>query len=111
MERGDLDTLEELTDPDFYYTHRSGRTEDKQAYLDFMRTSGARYHDVTRFDDKVYVHGSVALLRGNTTMRVELPKEARTVEVDNIFTAVWKWTDRGWRIIAYTSTPIAKRTT
>lgn len=61
-EQGDIAGLDTLLDTNFYYTHFTGRTENKDAYLECLRTSGARFKDVASFDDVVHDHGTIALL-------------------------------------------------
>jgi hypothetical protein len=108
MAEGNADTLQDMMDPMFYYTHFSGRTDDKTFYIRRIRSGSAVYTGIRRSDDVILVHDDIALHRGRIEMHIALPHINSSVEIDSTFNSVWRHGNNVWKILAYISTPRAK---
>jgi hypothetical protein len=108
MAQGDADALDAMMDPQFYYTHFSGRTDDRAFYIRRIRSGSALYSGIRRSEDVILVHDDIALHRGRIEMHIALPHINSSVDIDSTFNAVWRHTSDGWKILAYVSTPRAK---
>jgi ketosteroid isomerase-like protein len=106
MAEADIPTLERLMGATFFYTHRNGMSEGKDAFLDRIRNHLVRYHDPRRSEVEVNVFGDAAVMRGRLRMETELIQEKRRSSLDNRFMSVWIKSGGGWTIVGYASTPI-----
>jgi ketosteroid isomerase-like protein len=103
---GDWPRLEAMLDDDLVFTHLSGRTEDKAAYLARATT---RKHASARSSLQVRVIGDVAIMTGGVAFGedgktpVALPPEGFVLQV-------WVKRERGWLLTALQATRISPPT-
>jgi hypothetical protein len=98
----DTDTLDRLFTDDYSYTHNAGFTDTKAAYLSRIGSGGVRYSDGHRVTADVRIHGDTGIMTGHMRMLAHLPET--TVQLDNIFLAVWLFEEGSWRLAAWSST-------
>jgi hypothetical protein len=99
---GDLDALDQLLADELTHTHITGKTEDRQAYLEGLR---GRPRESSRGDDlRVRLFGDVAVMTGtlcNTFPAVDPEAEPRQVELHAL--QVWVKSTCGWQQVAFAS--------
>jgi hypothetical protein len=90
-----------LTD-DFTYTHFSGFIEGKADYLARIAQGAVTYGRGERLHHDVRIHGDTGIMTGHMRMPVHAP--ARTIQLDNLFLAVWLFEGGEWKLAAWAST-------
>jgi ketosteroid isomerase-like protein len=105
MVAADAATLSNLFDDDLVWTHSSARTDTKAGFLDALKSGGTRYLDIKRSDEKVRVHGNLAVISGTADMQVILKGERR--ELRNRYTNVWAKRGGSWKMLAWQSTALS----
>lgn len=106
MHDADSDTLECIMHDRFYYTHSSGRSEPKSAYVDNIRSGKVKYGIARTSDVTTDVYGTTVIMRG----RMQLDcygADGRHVPLDNLFTSAWVKFGESWQLVAWASTQIS----
>src|SRR3954462_2794002 len=96
MVDGDIVALERLMGAEFFYTHRNGLTEGKQAYIDRLRQGVVRYRDPRRSEVVVQRFGDTVVMNGRIALTSELIKEGTRTVMDNKFMSVWVRAAGSW---------------
>jgi ketosteroid isomerase-like protein len=102
MIAADIDSLETLLSDRLTWTHSSARQDTKASFLAGLRAGGTRYLAMKRLDERVRVHGDVAVVTGLVEMRASIKGEVK--ELRNCYTNVWEKADGRWRMVAWQST-------
>ena len=100
---GDLAALEALLHDDLLYTHSSGLTDTKASWLASMRSGKTKYKSGVWSDRKVRFAGDTALVTGRAQLEAEVNGQSRTLKL--VFLNAWTRTPKGWKFIAWQSTP------
>ena len=100
---GDLAALEALLHDDLLYTHSSGLTDTKATWLAAMRSGKTKYKSGAWSDRKVRFAGDTALVTGRAQLEAEVNGQPRTLKL--VFLNAWTKTPKGWKFIAWQSTP------
>ena len=98
----DYTALGSLHLDEFTYTHSSGITQDKAAYL--AHAPSITYLDIARDGVTVTLYGNAAVMTGRLTNRL-IPKggnEAVAIKLQVL--QVWMKSAEGWRIAAFQAT-------
>jgi ketosteroid isomerase-like protein len=103
MTGGDYGALEALLHDELLYTHSSGRTDTKASWLDSLRCGKTRYKSAVFGARKVRMLGDTALVTGDAHIEAEIAGQPRTLKL--VFLNVWTQTPKGWKFIAWQSTP------
>jgi ketosteroid isomerase-like protein len=103
MTAGDYGALEALLHEQLLYTHSSGRTDTKGSWLESLRSGRTRYKSAKNTDQKVRLLGEVALVTGKGQMEAEVDGQPRSLKL--VYLNVWTKTPKGWKFIAWQSTP------
>jgi hypothetical protein len=101
MVKGDADALGKLFDDALVWTHSSAKVDSKESFLAALK-GGTRYIEIKRVDEKIRIHGSLAVITGIAEMKVELQGEPR--QLRNRYTDVWVQRDGTWKMTAWQST-------
>lgn len=101
----DPDAVAALLTDDFVYTHATGFSEGKTAYIDRMRSRSVRYHGLETRDVKARRYGGCVILDGISKLGYARSDGASGV-IHSLFMATWVETASGWRLAGYASTPI-----
>lgn len=101
----DPDALEALLTDDFVYTHATGFSEGKAAYIDRVRSGVVRYQRLETRDVKARRHGGCVILDGSAEFGYARSDGASGV-IHSLFMATWVETADGWRLAGYASTPL-----
>ena len=89
------------------YTHSSGITDTKQAYLQLL-SSGTVTYETIAFDDlKIQLIGQVGLVTG--TMKAALMRGGARKQIATAYLAVWEHVGGDWllHVVQATSLPAA----
>ncbi|WP_176521619.1 nuclear transport factor 2 family protein [Longimonas halophila] len=97
---GDLQTLEQLWQPDFIVNApRNVVVPNRQAVLEVFQAGIASYSHYAQTRDTIRVQGNRAVVMGSESVRPdgnEAPHAGQTVH--RRYTHVWEATDEGWRL-------------
>lgn len=104
MRDGDLERLAALLADDLAYTHSSGVCDDKREYLAAMASGRFRYLQTETEQVQVRIYGAAAVMLGRARFHAIVDGVER--RQDNRFLSVWTRADRGWRMAAWSSSPI-----
>jgi ketosteroid isomerase-like protein len=103
MTGADYGALEALLHDGLLYTHSSGRTDTKASWLESLKSGKTRYRSAALTERKVRLLGDTALVTGKGHFEAEINGEPRTLKL--VFLNVWTKTPKGWKFIAWQSTP------
>jgi ketosteroid isomerase-like protein len=103
MTGGDFSALEALAHDQLLYTHSSGLTDTKASWLEALKSGKTRYKSAKITEQKVRMLGDVALVTGKGHIEAEINGQPRTIRL--IFLNAWTRTPKGWKFIAWQSTP------
>jgi len=103
MKNADIETLDSLLHDQFYYTHFTGLTDRKSAYLDNIRAGKVTYGSAQTSDTTLSIYGTTAVMHGRMQLDC-YAADGRHFPLDNLFTAVWVDCDDKWRLAAWAST-------
>lgn len=106
MSNADIDALADILHDQFYYTHFSGRTEGKSAYLENIRSGKVKYGEALTSDVSLSKYGTTVVMHGRLQLDC-FAADGRLFPLDNIFTSVWVDCGDAWRIVAWTSTAVS----
>ncbi len=106
MVAADFGALDRLLSDALTWTHASARQDDKASFLAGLRGGHTRYLEIRRSEERVHLHGDVAVVTGVADMRASIDGTER--QLRNRYTNVWAKSDEGWRMIAWQSTAILK---
>lgn len=86
------------------YTHSSGITDSKQAYLQLL-SSGTVTYETIAFDDlNIQLIGQVGLVTG--TMKATLMRSGTRKQIATAYLAVWAHVDGDWLLHAVQATTL-----
>lgn len=103
LARDDADALAQLLDPAFHYIHANGFQDDRTQLTARIASGAVRHRAVWRGDVAVDVRGTTAVMHGSFGMEVWRLGADAPVVLNNLFLAVWVYTD-AWRLLALSST-------
>ncbi len=104
MVAADLGALGGLLSDALTWTHASARQDDKASLLAGLRGGHTRYLEIRRSEERVHLHGEVAVVTGVADMRASIDGAER--QLRNRYTNVWAKSDKGWQMIAWQSTAV-----
>jgi ketosteroid isomerase-like protein len=104
MCEADAQTLEQLLGDSLVYTHSYGGADTKASYLDGIRSKKWVYRAIDRPIEDIQVHGDCAVVTGQ--VKIELLSEGKPKTLNSRFTNVWVKDAKGWRMVAWQSTPL-----
>jgi len=103
---GDLDTLDEIFDPELVHIHAPGLVHDKAKLLEHVGTRRA-YVDITRGDLDIRLLGDAAILVGPISNVLRNP-DGSPREQRGVVTQVARLTAGGWRFVNFQLTPLGE---
>ena len=103
----DAKGIETLLASDYVHTHGTGKVENKQQFVEALR-SGARKYERCEMKDLRFISlGSAAVVHGSIDVKALTP--AKTIEGNYRFMMVVTKTPRGTEVTAYQATPMEKK--
>jgi len=106
MVAADFGALDRLLSDALTWTHASARQDDKASFLAGLHGGHTRYLEIRRSEERVHLHGDVAVVTAVADMRASIDGTER--QLQNRYTNVWAKSDEGWRMIAWQSTAVPK---
>lgn len=103
MTGADYGALEALLHENLLYTHSSGVTDTKASWLDALKSGRTKYKSAAITERKVRMLGDTALVTGKGQLEAEVNGQPRSLKL--VFLNVWTQTPKGWKFIAWQSTP------
>jgi ketosteroid isomerase-like protein len=102
MIAGDVDGLSRLLDDELVWTHSSGRTDDKTAFLGAIADGTVTYLSLETEDVSVSRHGEVYLCHGILNGRAS--RDGAEKALRNKFLSVWRRANGAFAMLAWQST-------
>jgi ketosteroid isomerase-like protein len=102
MIAADVAGLERLLAEELIWTHSSGKTDDKQSFLEKIAAKAVDYQSLEVTDDVVSSQGDVMIHHGTLTGRVAVDGVEKALR--NRFLSVWQWRDGTFVLLAWQST-------
>ena len=100
--RENVAALDTLLADDMTFHDPGGGQGTKAGYLTVLRSGQLKYDSVAAEPATVRLRGSVALVTGRADIRYRWEESSRLEKLT--YTAVYEWTGRGWRLLAWQST-------
>jgi len=98
----DFAAMERLIADDLVYIHSSSLVDNKQTYIESMRTGAVKYRVMRRSEVVARTFGCVATLTGNGNFDVTVNEKEMTVELR--FHAIWAKRDGKVQFISWQAT-------
>ncbi len=104
----DFAAMEKMFGTDLVYNHSSAATDDKQKYIDGMKSGRTKYRKMTPNSDvSARTFGCIAIITGTAVYEVTSSGQDRTVPLR--FTAIWAKRPGGPEFVSWQSTGIPPR--
>jgi len=100
----DLAAMDKLYSPDLVYIHSSAIVDNKQSYIESMRTGTVQYKVMRRSDVVVRTFGCIAILTGNGNYDVSV--NGKDMNVQLRFHSIWQKKDGQLQFVSWQSTRI-----
>ena len=100
----DFAALERMFSPDLIYVHSSAIVDNKQSYIDSMRTGTVIYKTMRKSDVVVRTAGCLAILTGNGNYDVQV--NGKDMNVQLRFHSIWQKKDGAMQYLSWQSTRI-----
>ena len=95
-------TLKKVLGDDLTYTHSTGETDSKQAFMDNLKSGVRKYHKVNHDSMDVRLYGNTAVL--TATAQIETSqKDGNPTPAHLRFIHVWVFKDGRWQLVAHQS--------
>jgi uncharacterized protein (TIGR02246 family) len=99
---GNEATLKQVLADDLTYTHSTGETDSKAAFIDNLKTGVRKYHKVNHESMDVRLYGNAAVL--TATAQVETSQKGGSVNAAHLrFIHVWVLQNGRWQLVAHQS--------
>ena len=102
---GDLVALDRLLADDLEHVHAGGNADTKEQYFALLGAMISMVK-IERWDLKVALYGTVAIMTGGMRHVVRLKATGETVTMDAFGTQIWVETNGTWRLRLYQATEI-----
>ena len=105
MVAGDADALAAFLADDLTWTHSSGKTDDRQTFLDVLAAGTTVYHSLDVRDTQVRQFGELFILEG--VVFGVVTKDGNDKALVNRFLTVWEKQAGGFVLLAWQSTGLS----
>jgi hypothetical protein len=93
-----------LLDDALTYAHSNGRIDSKSTLVDALTSGRIDYRVVERGQVTARVFDETGIVTG--PVRIEVAAAGRVHHLAGVYTAVYRWRDGLWRLVAYHSSPV-----
>ena len=100
----DFAAMEKLISPELVYFHSSAVIDNKQSYIDSLRSGAVQYKVMRRSDVTVRTYGCVAMLTGNGNFDVSVNGKDLNVQIR--FHSIWQKKDGVLQFVSWQATRI-----
>lgn len=101
----DLAALDPLLADELLYCHSNGQVENKQQFLETVRTGRIRYESIDVHEFQARLYGEVAIGTGYITVQGQLGGQSMTLELRYMDAFVWR--AGHWQLVNWQSTRLA----
>lgn len=98
------DALRPLLDATYEHIHGTGLVENKEQFLEALRTGTRKYQPIHMEDVRVKAYGRVALVTGRFALSVEA--RGKTIEGVNRFCLTLIEAPEGWKVVQFQATAL-----
>ncbi len=98
----DVAAMERLFGQDLVYTHSSAAVDNKNSYIESMRSGTVKYRAMRRSDVTVRTYGCLAMMTGNAAFDVTTKGEDLSIQLR--FHSVWVKRSQGVQFVSWQST-------
>jgi len=106
LTHGDIATVERIMSDDSTYTHSSGETQNKAAFVGDLKSGKRVYKELKEDDVQVRVYGNTAVLTARTDLHVM--NAGKDLQFPMRITVVYVNAGAQWRMVTYQSTRLAQ---
>jgi hypothetical protein len=100
----DFTAMEKIFSPDLVYVHSSSVVDNKQSYIESMRSGNVVYKVMRHTDVEVRTFGCIAIMTGNGNYDVRV--NGKDLNVVLRFHSIWQKTDGELKYVSWQSTRI-----
>jgi len=100
----DLAALDKIFTPGLVYAHATGAIEDKQKYMDRLKTGAQKYDQITQEKTQVIVYGDSAV--SHSIMRMTGVNQAGPFNDHVMMMHLWVKQGGSWRLAAHQTTKL-----
>ncbi len=100
----DVISLEKILAADYVHIHATALVENKQQFIDALRTGRRKYSPIVLEDTKVRIYGATAIV--NARFNLTATSGDRTIEGVNRITLVLVYSPQGFQVASFQATPI-----
>jgi len=100
----DLAALGALLSDDLIYTHSSAKLDDKESFLESLRSGAVRYVEIQRSDIRMKAHGDAVFVNGAARVEVLIAGAPKSLRLR--YSNVWVKTPAGWRFALWHATTV-----
>ena len=100
----DFAAMDRLLGQDLVYIHSSAVVDDKQSYIESMRSGTVKYRVMRRSEVKVRAYGCLALITGNANFDVTVKGQDLSVELR--FHSIWAKRSGGPQFVSWQATRV-----
>jgi ketosteroid isomerase-like protein len=101
----DVAALDPMLADELSYCHSNGQVENKQQFLETVRTGRIRYESIDVHEFQARLYGDVAIGTGYITVQGKLGGQPMTLELR--YTDAYAWRSGHWLLLNWQSTRIA----
>jgi ketosteroid isomerase-like protein len=96
---GDVTRLGSMMTDDFTFTHPNGFVENKEHFLDALKTGKLKYQTLTDEELQVRVHGDTGIVSG--TVHIVVNASGTDFDVRVVFTELWVKKGDSWKMVLW----------
>ena len=101
---GDFDALDKLLGDGLIYTHSTGQSDTRAAYIAQCKNGTFKYTKIERPIENIQVYGDTVVVTGHTKM--DVIADGKPKVLNSRYTDVWIRSPKGWHMVVWQSTPI-----
>jgi hypothetical protein len=102
--RNDFSAMERMFGADLVYTHSSAVVDDKNSYIESMRSGTVKYRSMNRAEARVRTYGCVASITG--TANFDVTVKGQEIAVELRFITLWAKRASGLQFIGWQATRV-----
>lgn len=100
--KADIEALDALFADDLIYLHSTAVADDKQFFLDGLRSGKTKYLTIAYQPAEYRLGGNYALIFGKVDMQLEIAGEQKPVRA--VIISTWRFEDQRWQMVTWQAT-------
>jgi ketosteroid isomerase-like protein len=102
----DTSFIKQLYHPDITYVHATGQFDNKQAFINNMKTGAIKYVSITPSDMHVNLYGKTGIVTYRAVFKAI--RNGQPIELESQGTDVYCRSGKKWQMVAHQTTRITK---